>query len=245
MVNDKHLVCSCGYFDRHGLPCPHQSLILGPPKEEHVDVRWRTDYAFHFLRNGGDEALNAFFHEAIDNPPPGPFVTNSAVIAGPLCYPVLIRATDMGFFSDIVDLPKPVILNQCIPMGAIPTRSNMSNEVLESRVGWHLSQEVCLSQQQPDDEDDEHHEVEVTGSYSNAYATFTAHATKLSNLLQGCPHLVEKYSRIMAQSYAAAVAEVEEEPDVNLPRPSSSSNGTISFNLETRRSQKKPKRLGS
>jgi hypothetical protein len=31
LVNKKHLVCSCGYFDCHGLPCPHQSLILGPP----------------------------------------------------------------------------------------------------------------------------------------------------------------------------------------------------------------------
>jgi hypothetical protein len=152
----------------------------------------------------------------------------------------------MCFFSDIVNSPKPVILNQCIPMGAIPTRSNMSNDVQESRVGWHLSQEVCLSQQQPDDEDDEHHEeVEMTSSYSNAYATFTAHATKLSNLLQGCPHLVKKYSRIMTQSYAAAVMDIKEEPDVNLPRPSSSSNGTISLNLETSQSRKKPKRLGS
>jgi hypothetical protein len=49
LVNDKYLVCSCGYFDHHGLPCAHQSLILGPPKEEHVAVRWCTDYAFHFL----------------------------------------------------------------------------------------------------------------------------------------------------------------------------------------------------
>ena len=41
----------------------------------------------------------------------------------------------MCFFSDIMNSPKPIILNQCIPiMSAIPT-SNMSNEVQESRVG--------------------------------------------------------------------------------------------------------------
>jgi hypothetical protein len=107
----------------------------------------------------------------------------------------------------------------------------------------HLSQEVCLSQQQPDE--NEHDEVAMTRSYSNAYATFTAHATRLSNLLQGRPHLVEKYSEIMAQAYAAAVTDIKEEPDVNAPRPSSGSNGTISFCPETSRLRKKPKRLGS
>jgi hypothetical protein len=199
----------------------------------------------YFLRNGGDGALNAFFCEALDNPPPGPVVTESAVIARPLCYPVLYGAvTNMCFFSD-VNSPNRIILNQCVPMSAIPTRSNTSNGVQESRVGWNLSQEVCLLQQQQPDDDDKHYEVVMTGSYSNAYAKFTVHATKLSNLLQGCPHLVEKYSRIMAQSYAAAVTDIKEEPDANLPHPSSSSNGTISLNLETRQSQKKPKQLGT
>ena len=57
----------------------------------------------------------------------------------------------------------------------------------------------------------------------------TAHAAKLlSNLLQGRPHFVEKYSRIMALSYAAAVTDIKEEADVNAPHPPS-----ISFNLET------------
>ena len=129
-------------------------------------------------------------------------------------------------------------------MSATPT-SNTSNEVQESRVGWNLSQEVCLLQEQQLDDDDKHYEVVMTGSYSNAYATFTAHATKLSNLLQGCPHLVEKYSRIMAQSYAATVTDIKEEPDVNAPRPSPGSNGTISLNLETNRSRKKPKQIGA
>jgi hypothetical protein len=154
----------------------------------------------------------------------------------------------MCLFSDIVNSPKPVILNQCIPMSAIPTRSNStSNEVQESRVGWRLSQEVlCLSQQQPADED-EHLEVVMTGGYSNAYATFTVHAAKLSNLLQGRPLHVKKYSRIMAQSYAgAAVTDIKgEPPDVNAPHPSSGSNGTIASNLETSWLWKKPKRLGS
>jgi hypothetical protein len=124
-------------------------------------------------------------------------------------------------------------------MSVIPTTSNTSNEMQGSRVGWRLSQEVCLSQQHPDE--DEHHQVEMTCGYSNAYATFTAHATKLSNLLQGHPHLVEKYSRIMAQSYAAAVTDIKGEPDVNAPHPSSGRNGTISLNLETSRLWKKPK----
>ena len=189
-------------------------------------------------------SLNAFFREALDNPPPGPVVTDSAVIAGPLSYPVMNRVTNMCFFTDIVNSPKPIILNQCIPTSAvIPTSTIASSNVQESRVGWRLSQEVCLSQQQPDE--DEQDEITMTGSYSNAYATFTAHAAKLSNLLQGRPHLVEKYSRIMAQAYAAAVTDMKEEPDVNVPVPSSiSTNGTISLNLETSRSRKKPKRLG-
>jgi hypothetical protein len=189
-------------------------------------------------------SLNAFFREALDNPPPGPVVTgDSAVIAGPLSYPVMNHVTNMCFFTDIVNSPNPIILNQCIPMSTtIPISIIASNDVQESRVGWHLSQEVCLSQQQPDE--DEQDEMVMTGSYCNAYATFTAHAAKLSNLLQGRPHLVEKYSRVMAQAYAAAVTDIKEEPDVNVPGPPSSHNGTISLNLETSRSQKKPKRLG-
>jgi hypothetical protein len=85
----------------------------------------------------------------------------------------------------------------------------------------------------------------MTHGYSNAYATFKAHAMRLSNLLQGRLHLVEKYSEIMAQAYAAAVTDIKEEPDVNAPCPSSGSNGTISFYPETSWLWKKPKRLGS
>jgi hypothetical protein len=155
-------------------------------------------------------------------------------------------ATDMSFFLDILNSRQPVIVNLCIPAvsgaGGGAKKSNQESRVL----GGRLSQQVHLSQEQCD-QDHEDQEVvvnEEASAYLNAYATFTAHAARLSNLLQGCPHLVEKYSGLMAQLYAAATKDITDEHEV-APRHSSGSDGTISLCLETSRLRKKPKRLGS
>jgi hypothetical protein len=125
--------------------------------------------------------------------------------------------------------------------GAGGTTSNReSTRVL----GGRLSQEAHVSEQQYiEDEVQELVVSEESSSYSNAYANFTAHAARLSNVLQGRPHLVKKYSGLMAQLYAAAVKDITE-CDV-APRHSSGSDGTISLCPETSKLRKKPKRLGS
>jgi hypothetical protein len=211
-VNGRSLVCSCGYFERHGLPCAHQFLILGPPKEEYIHVCWRTDYSFHYKRQGTDAALNASFVEALDNPPPGPRIVmeRATLIAGQdavSCYPLLHLATDMSFFSDILNSEQPVIINVCTPVVSGSGTKRTSNEG-ESRVigGGCLSQEVYLLQEQSTIQDEDQEVVAANeASYSNAYANFTAHAARLSNVLQGRPHLVKKYSGLMSQLYSAAV----------------------------------------
>jgi hypothetical protein len=109
--------------------------------------------------------------------------------------------------------------------------------------GGRLSQEVHL-QSTIQDEEDQEVVAANEASYSNAYANFTAHAARLSNLLQGRPHLVKKYSGLMSELYSAAVKDITVERDV-APRHSSGNDGTISLCLETRQSRKKPRRLGS
>jgi hypothetical protein len=247
LVDSSYLLRSCGYFERQGLPCTHQLLILGPPKEEYVAVRWRTDFAFHFQRNGVDRELNATFREAMDNPPPGPVVTDTEIRTGPdaSCYPVMNRATDLSFFLDILNSRQPIVINACIPVlsGTGGGSTKTSNEEVARVIGGRLSQEVYLSQQEQSIHDDDQEVVANEASYSNAYANFTAHAARLSNVLQGRPHLVKKYSGLLSQLFSAAVEDIADECDV-ASRHSSGSDGTISLCLETSKSRKRAKRLG-
>ena len=51
-------------------------------------------------------------------------------------------------------------------------------------------------------------------SYSNAYANFTMHAARLSNVLQGCPHLMKKYYGLLSQLFSAAMKDITDECDI-------------------------------
>ena len=76
------------------------------------------------------------------------------------------------------------------------------------------------------------------------YHLISLHISNKLGLCHSNPHLVKKYSGLLAQLYAAAVNDITDECDV-AARHSSGSDGTISLCLETSKLRRKPKRLGS
>jgi hypothetical protein len=78
-----YLVCSCGYFERHGLGCRHVYKVLGrPPKPEDAIVRWRIDYLRYYNKKGCERLTEMFNKCRRDEPPGVPFCQPCEVAVG-------------------------------------------------------------------------------------------------------------------------------------------------------------------
>ncbi len=69
------LLCSCGFFQRFGLPCRHLFVVLKRgPRPSDCATRWRRDYLAYGL--SGKAELDWLFKEAKMQEPVGPFYSS-------------------------------------------------------------------------------------------------------------------------------------------------------------------------
>ncbi|MGH7974330.1 MAG: hypothetical protein ACREBR_02295 [bacterium] len=68
LLQGKFLCCSCGFFSRHDLPCPHVLCVTGELNSTMCGLHWWKAYDQHFLK---DEYITEQMLEIIRYHPPG------------------------------------------------------------------------------------------------------------------------------------------------------------------------------
>ena len=91
-VRNMQLMCSCKFFERHGLPCRHLLRIIGEPRLTSCSVRWWNRYEYFYLR---DDEITKYLSSMKDNELCGPLFEEDSE---PECYPILY-GTSIAYFK--------------------------------------------------------------------------------------------------------------------------------------------------
>jgi hypothetical protein len=140
------LLCSCGFFQRFGLPCRHLFVVLvleRGPRPSNCATRWRRDYLAHGL--SGKPELDRLFKEATMQEPIGPFYCQEP--SNPLTYPTFVcgEIRDMRYYKNPLEqtlyyiqgcneIQQSTVVGRIVPKGELPSDlhfSQLSQEFLE------------------------------------------------------------------------------------------------------------------
>jgi hypothetical protein len=163
-----YLLCSCGFFQRFGLPCRHLFAVLERgPRPSDCATRWRSDYLAYGLT--GKPELDRLFKEAKMQEPLGPFYCDDS--DAPISYPSFIRGAirDMKYFTGLMertlyyaqgcdDIQQSTVVGRIVPEEELPSALHLSQ----------LSQD--LSEEDPAGGVEDF--LENTHAYTLLYPTF-------------------------------------------------------------------------
>jgi len=102
-----YLICSCGYHQRHGIPCRHILHITNVVQLEHFDPRWHKVFHHYY---GRESDVTQVFNEARNNPVPG-CLYEGDLLPNPDSLPLLNGTTCLSSYTTIINSPVPVVSN--------------------------------------------------------------------------------------------------------------------------------------
>jgi hypothetical protein len=133
------LLCSCGFFERFGLPCRHLFVVLQRgPRPSNCATRWRRDYLAYGL--SGNAELDRLFKEAKIQEPVGPFYSEEQEgVCSTITYPTFIRGEirDMRYFKNPLEgtlyyiqgcdeIKQSTVVGRMIPEEELPSDLHLS-----------------------------------------------------------------------------------------------------------------------
>lgn len=103
----QYLKCSCGFHQRHGIPCDHILFITGEIKLEYICSRWFKIFRHYFARNDG---ITAIYRKSQKNPVPGCLWTEECPPQSE-DYPVFDGIDNILYFTSVLESPVAVVSN--------------------------------------------------------------------------------------------------------------------------------------
>ena len=147
-----YLICSCGFFERFGLPCRHLfAVIQRGPRPSDCATRWRRDYLAYGLT--GKAELDRLFKEAKMQEPIGPFYCDEEGKATTI-YPYFIcgDVRYMKFFTAPIEHTLYYVqgcneIRQSTAIGKIVPEEELPSELHMSQLGKGFLEEGPTSEQ--------------------------------------------------------------------------------------------------
>jgi hypothetical protein len=124
------LLCSCGFFQRFGLPCHHLFVVLERgPRPSNCATRWRRGYLAHYP--SGKPELDRLLKESTMQEPIGPFYCQEP---NPLTYPTFVCSgiRDMWYYKNPLEetlyyiqgcdeIQQSTVVSRIVPKGELPS----------------------------------------------------------------------------------------------------------------------------
>jgi hypothetical protein len=147
---DGHLLCSCAFYERFGLPCRHQFVVLGRgPTARDCAVRWRQDYLAYYRQ--GNKVLDGEFTKAKESEPIGPIYGQSTWM--PTSYPCFLQGVnDIGYFNEPMNSTMywiegaETVLHTTMHRGVVMPTNPLVTEITMSQLS-QISQEEAIEEE--------------------------------------------------------------------------------------------------
>jgi hypothetical protein len=234
-----NLVCSCGFFERLGLPCRHLYYVLqrGPIPED-CATRWRRDYIA--LRYTGSKEYDVAFKVAKKRETIGPYYDADD---SPTCYPVFWGGSppgpspvDMRYYEEPMNCTLYTVEGSTIIQQSTRVRDGKALPANQLPIHSQLSQ---LTQEQYDDHDDDSDSdvptiIESTQAYNLMYPKFK----QICLVADGNSRILGMAMQAMRNAYVLVVQE-----QIKGKTPSQDINGFMSSNLALDTSARSNKRI--